>query len=69
MPIRRKLEDAAILLPHEVDLLTKVFNATSVKGETDAQRESRASRIIANYQLGIRDEAELIELSRLPLGR
>ncbi|HEV2505957.1 MAG TPA: hypothetical protein VGV39_22965 [Mesorhizobium sp.] len=69
MPIRQKLEDAAILLPDEVDLLTKVFAATSVQGETDADREKRASRIIANYQLGIRDETELAELSRRPLGR
>lgn len=61
MPIRQKLEDAAVLLPDEVDLLMKVFAATAVDGETDDDREKRASRIIANYQLGIRDEKELID--------
>jgi len=69
VPIRQKLEDAAVLLPDEVDLLMKVFAATEVDGETDDDREKRASRIIANYQLGIRDEKELIDLSRRPLGR
>lgn len=69
MPIRRKLEDAAVFQPEEVDLLIKVFAETSVEGETNDDREHRASRIIANYQLGIRDESELIGLSRRPLGR
>ncbi len=69
MPIRQKLEDAAVLLPDEVDLLMKVFAATAADGETADDKERRASRIIANYQLGIRDEKELVELSRRPLGR
>lgn len=67
MPIRQKLEDVAILQPDEIDLLTKVFAATYSENETARDREERASRIIANYQLGIRDEAELIALSQLPL--
>lgn len=67
MPIRQKLEDIAILQPDEIDLLTKVFAATCIENETAQDREERASRIIANYQLGIRNEAELIALSRLRL--
>lgn len=67
MPIRQKLEDVAILQPDEIDFLIRVFVATCVENETAQDREERASRIIANYQLGIREEAELIALSRLPL--
>ncbi|MFE0014683.1 hypothetical protein ACFWXH_07560 [Mesorhizobium sp. NPDC059054] len=69
MPIRRKLEDAAVFQPAEVALLSRIFAETTIEGETHEDREQRASRIIANYQLGIRDEKELIELSRRPLGR
>lgn len=69
MPIRKKLEDASVFRPVEIELLSRIFAETSVEGESAEDRERRASRIIANYQLGIRDEKELIELSRRPLGR
>ncbi|WP_379071719.1 hypothetical protein ACHMW4_30160 [Mesorhizobium sp. UC22_110] len=69
MPMRQLLEGAGVFQPEEVALLTRVFDATCRKFENVSDREQRASRIIANYQLGIRDEAELIELSRQPLGR
>jgi hypothetical protein len=67
--MRQMLERAGVFQPEEVALLIRVFDATSRKLENVSDREQRASRIIANYQLGIRDEAELIELSRQPLGR
>lgn len=63
MPMRKLLGEAAVFQPEEIDFLTKVFDATMFDGEDEAERENRASRIIANYQIGIRDEAELIELS------
>lgn len=69
MPMRQKLEEAGVFQPEEMDLLTRVFEATCPRFENVSDREQRASRIIANYQLGIHDEGELIELSRLPLGR
>ncbi|MCG7508262.1 hypothetical protein [Mesorhizobium retamae] len=69
MPMRQKLEEAGVLQPEEIALLTRVYEATCRKFENNSDREQRASRIIANYQLGIRDEDELIELSRRPLGR
>ncbi|MCG7508263.1 hypothetical protein [Mesorhizobium retamae] len=69
MPIRKKLEDASVFRPAEIELLSRIFAETAIEGESAEERESRASRIIANYQLGIRDEKELIELSRRPLGR
>ena len=55
--------------PAETAMLGRVFESGRVDGETEQQKEARASRIIANYMAGIKDEAELIELSRRPLGR
>lgn len=69
MPLRRKAEEAGILRPSELDLLGRVFDATAIEGEDDKAREARASRILAYYLMGIRDEAELKTLSKQPLGR
>ncbi|SFO68908.1 hypothetical protein SAMN03159463_02695 [Mesorhizobium sp. NFR06] len=55
--------------PDETAMLGRVYQKGAVEGETAEQKEARASRIIANYMAGITDEAELIELSRKPLGR
>jgi|GEM_PF-2476208 len=55
--------------PDETAMFGRVFDSGNVEGETAEQKEARASRIIANYMAGITDEAELIELSRRPLGR
>ncbi|AZO31152.1 MULTISPECIES: hypothetical protein [Mesorhizobium] len=55
--------------PAETALFGRVFESGRVVGETEEQKEARASRIIANYMAGITDEAELVELSRKPLGR
>jgi hypothetical protein len=55
--------------PDETAMLGRVYENGNIEGETADQKEARASRIIANYMAGITDEAELIELSRRPLGR
>jgi len=55
--------------PEETAKLGRVYESGATEGETAEQKEARASRIIANYMAGITDEAELIELSRKPLGR
>jgi hypothetical protein len=55
--------------PDETAMLGRVYENGNIEGETPEQKEARASRIIANYMAGITDEAELIELSRRPLGR
>ncbi|AZO15639.1 MULTISPECIES: hypothetical protein [unclassified Mesorhizobium] len=55
--------------PDETAMLGRVYENGSIEGETTEQKEARASRILANYMAGITDEAELIELSRRPLGR
>ncbi|TIU32807.1 MAG: hypothetical protein E5W38_11430 [Mesorhizobium sp.] len=55
--------------PDETAMFGRVFESGRVTGETEEQKQARASRIIANYMAGITDEAELVELSRKPLGR
>lgn len=69
MPLRRKAEEAGIIRPIELELLGRVFADTAVSGETEQAREERASRILAYYQAGISDEAELRTLAKQPLGR
>ena len=69
MPWRAKAETNGIIDPESLALLGRVFEATNVAGEEDHDRETRASRIIAYFQAGIRDEAELKNLAQLPLGR
>lgn len=70
MPIKRAIDrTGGIFTPDEMDFLQRVFNQVSKPGDTDEQREGHASRVIANFQAGIRDEKELISLSRQPLGR
>jgi hypothetical protein len=68
MPIRKAAETSAFG-PDEIAMFWRVFSAMKVERESEADAEHRASRIIANYEAGIRDEKELLELSRKPLGR
>ena len=69
MPINRKINEGSILTPSEVGLLARVFEQAKKDVDSEARREALASRIIANYLAGITDEAELLALSRRPLGR
>ncbi|WEX09513.1 hypothetical protein [Chelativorans sp. AA-79] len=69
MPYRRKAKEAGILNPVEVELLGRVFDTTAVPGETEHDRETRASRILGYYLAGITDEEELVGLAKQPLGR
>lgn len=69
MPIRRKATEAGILQPPELELLGRVFDQLKLDGQSPEAREALASRIIANYMAGVVDEAELVTLSRQPLGR
>lgn len=69
MPIRQLIEVAGISKPKDIALLTRVFEVTCPKFENVSDREQRASRIILNFQNGMTDEAELVELARQPLGR
>ena len=69
MPVNKKAREMGVFDPGEIALFWRVFDATSLPSEDDDERERRASRIIANFAAGIRDEDELKELSRKPLGR
>ncbi|RVD52546.1 MAG: hypothetical protein EOS30_09765 [Mesorhizobium sp.] len=69
MPIRRKATEAGILGPAELALLGRVFEQIKANRHSQEAPEVLASRIIANYMAGVTDEAELVSLSRLPLGR
>ena len=69
MSIKRRIKEAGNFTPSEIGLLGRVFEQAKREGDSDASRETLASRIIANYMAGITDEAELLALSRQPLGR
>ncbi|QKC98280.1 hypothetical protein [Mesorhizobium sp. NZP2298] len=68
MPIRHKAHEAGNFDPSEVELLGRVFDQLKTDFLTE-ERDALASRIIANYMAGIKDETELLTLSKQPLGR
>jgi hypothetical protein len=69
MPIHRGAKEAGIFNPPDVALLGRVFDKLKDENQTSDRREALASRLLANYLAGIRDEAELLSVSKLPLGR
>jgi hypothetical protein len=69
MPITAKARDSGVVRPPELEMLGRVFEATSVAGETKEEREQRASRILGYFLAGITDEDELRTLAVQPLGR
>ncbi|MDX8500646.1 hypothetical protein RFM99_19770 [Mesorhizobium sp. VK4C] len=69
MPIYQKAVEAGIFDSSEVALLGRVFDRLKEEHQSRQRREALASRVIANYQAGIRDEDELVSVSKLPLGR
>jgi hypothetical protein len=50
-------------------MFAKVLDRLDVKDLGESDRQAMAQRVIANYMAGIKDEDELVELSRRPLGR
>ncbi|MBZ9758147.1 hypothetical protein LB524_22925 [Mesorhizobium sp. ESP6-5] len=69
MPIYQKATEAGVFESSEVALIGRVFEKLKTEGQSPEHRRALASRIIANYQAGIRDEEELMAVSKLPLGR
>lgn len=69
MPMRTKANEAGVFDPAEMALLGRVFDQLKLDDQSAGAREALASRIIANYMAGVTDEAELVSLSRRPLGR
>ena len=69
MPLDRLAIERGFYRPDELELLRRVFDKL-VNVDLDAgKREALASRIISNYMTGIKDEEELISLSKQPFGR
>ncbi|WP_306440522.1 hypothetical protein [Mesorhizobium sp. SARCC-RB16n] len=50
-------------------MLGRVFEQVTVNRQSPEALDALASRVIANYMAGVTDEAELVLLSRQPLGR
>ncbi|TPI11230.1 hypothetical protein FJW06_21200 [Mesorhizobium sp. B4-1-3] len=69
MPILERAREAGVFSSSEVALLGRVFDKLKVEQQSLERREALASRLLANYLAGIRDEAELLSVSKLPLGR
>lgn len=69
MLIDRGIEQAGIFDSTEIRLLRRVFEQAKGEADSESRLEALASRVIANYMAGITDEAELLALSRQPLGR
>ncbi|WP_425463408.1 hypothetical protein [Mesorhizobium intechi] len=69
VPIRRKATEAGIFNATELALFGRVFDKLKLEHPSPDTLEMIASRIIANYMAGIKDEAELVSLSKQPLGR
>ena len=69
MPVRSKAMEAGIMNPAELAMLGRAFRRSAVAGETERQREARASRVLGYFMAGISDEDELVALARQPLGR
>jgi hypothetical protein len=55
--------------PAELVMFAKVLDRLDIKDLGESDRQAMAQRVIANYMAGIKDEDELVELSRRPLGR
>ena len=69
MPITRMAAEKGSFSPAELGLMGRVFERLNARATDPAESERIASRIIANYTLGIHDEAELELLSARPLHR
>jgi hypothetical protein len=69
MPIQQIARDAGIFSPADVAFLGRVFDKLKDEQQSPDQCEALASRLLANFLAGIRDEAELLSVSKLPLGR
>ncbi|MDG4895986.1 MAG: hypothetical protein EOR72_24615 [Mesorhizobium sp.] len=69
MPIYKRAKEAGIFSSSDVALLGRVFDKLKNEHQSPERREMLASRLLANYLAGLRDEDELLAASKLPLGR
>ena len=66
MPIFQIAKEAGIFSSSDVALLGRVFDKLKNEHQSPERREALASRLMANYLAGIRDEEELLAVSKLP---
>jgi len=57
-----------ILGPKDLVLLSEVLEATARPHESEAERQDRACRLLAHFETGVTELAELIALTRDPTG-
>jgi hypothetical protein len=69
MPINQRAKEAGVFSSSDVAMLGRVFDKLKNENQSPERREALASRLMANYLAGIRDEDELLAVSKLPLGR
>ena len=69
MPIYKRAKETGIFSSSDVALLGRVFDKLKNEHQSPERREMLASRLLANYLAGLRDEDELLAASKLPLGR
>ncbi|RWD71665.1 hypothetical protein [Mesorhizobium sp.] len=69
MPIYKKAKEAGVFSSSDLALLGRVFDKLKNEHQSAERREALASRLMANYLAGLRDEDELLTASKLPLGR
>lgn len=69
MPLSKIMSEAGVFSASEVALIARVFDALHLQNSTALDREEHASRIIADYQSGITDEAELVRRAKDRSGR
>lgn len=49
-------------------MLGRVFDATEIADESEANREARAAKILRHFEDGISDEATLVSMVKRELG-
>ena len=69
MPIYKRAKEAGVFSSSDLALLGRVFDKLKNEHQSPERREMLASRLLANYLAGLRDEDELLAASKLPLGR
>jgi hypothetical protein len=69
MPQQQRKEHEGAFQPSELTLFGSVLERLRSKELKERDQQDLAQRIMANYMAGIRDEDELVEVSRRPLGR
>jgi hypothetical protein len=67
--MRHNAAGAGIFRPSESNLLGRVFEQLKANDQSPEARDHLASRIIANFMAGVKDESELVAISKQPLGR